>query len=125
MTHGSEEAAFAHVGAVSLRASIFECLLVLFARAYVAEHSHDFAAIIVGRIRRRLLKRPATHFDPDVLRDSAPSCIDPIAANTELDRAALSQRSGIAERGQVRRAIRNMDTVEQPVILESADRQAE
>ncbi len=126
MAHGGEEAALGGVCPLGLGAGVFERQLLAFALGYVAEHCHDFAPALTRKLRaRRPLERPAAHFDPDELHGGGAAGVGCLAPNAKLDGAVLTQRRGIAERRQIRRAIGHVNAVEQAVRVQIADPAAE
>ena len=98
--------------------------LMLLAAAHIAQHRDDLARLFAAGSYVRLFKRPAQHLDPHKLNADAAGRIGCVATHAKLDGAALGESRGIANRGQIGRAIGNVDTLEQTVPEQSSSRRA-
>ena len=91
----------------AVRASL-ERLLLDLAVGDVAHHGDDLG------LGRSLLERPATHLDPDEIGGMVLAA-NGVAPQAELDAARLAAARGIRQRGEIGRAIGDVDAVEQAV----------
>ena len=71
-----------------------------------------------------LLERPAAHLDPDEIGGIGLAA-HAVALEAEFDAARLAAARGPRERGEIGRAVGDMDAVEQAVALQPRDRRAE
>ena len=125
VAHGGEEAALGGIGALSLRARVLERLLLPLAFGHVAQHRDDFAAAsspasAVARSSGR--QRISIHTNCVA---GWPLASTILAPHAELDRAALSQGRGVAERGEIGGTVGDVDAVEQAMPMQFDDRATE
>ena len=97
MAHGRKEAGFGGVRLLGGAARQIEGLLLDLPVGDVAHHRHDFG---LGRHRRLrgLIQRPATHFDPDELGQTALAglaAMRPVAPEAEFDATRFAATSGV------------------------------
>ena len=123
MTHRGEEAALGLIGARGLGMRIDLRLLQPLVLGDVAQDRDDFTG--VAGVRRCPVERPGAHFDPDEFHNRLAVRIGAVAADPEFDRACFTERRGIAQRGEISRAIDDMDALEQAVTVQIGDAGAE
>ena len=72
-------------------------------------------------------ERPAAHLDPDEvdLRRSTALHARHLPSHTKLDAARFAAARGVGQRGEIGRAIGDMNTIEQPMAEQSRDRRAQ
>ena len=109
VAHGRDEAALGGAGALGFRARGIDGQLLRLALAHIAQHRDHFA---LGRLifTGGVVERPAAHFRPD---EAAGMPRIGLAADAEFERAVFAARGGIGERGEIGRAVGDMDAVEQ------------
>lgn len=126
VTHGGEEAGLGGIGRFGGATRLLERLLGQLVVGDVAHHGDDFGLtreVSMRILAHALVDRPAAHLDPEKIDLTALRTIG-LAPQPELDAAHLAAR-GIGQRGEIGRAIGDMDAVEQAVTEQLRRRQAE
>src|ERR1700692_3540710 len=78
-----------------------------------------------GLLSRRAIEAPAAHFDPDMANGASTVGRGFLAAEAELDRAALGESRGITKGCEGGRAGRDMHALEQGAALQRRERSVE
>ena len=117
VAHGGQESGLGGIRLLGGGARQFEGLLLDLAVGDIAHHRDDIG------LGRNLLKRPATHLDPDEIGGNV-LATNRVAAQTEFD-ALLAAARGIRQRREIGRTIDDMNAVEQAMAGKPCTRRAE
>ncbi len=122
MAHDGEKPALGGVAALRLGTRIDQRLLLGLLHRYVAHHCNDLTAGKAAVRPLRRIERLASYLDPD---EAALVVAELCLPDAEFDAGGEPLRRRVRERRQERRAVADVDAVEQPEPVQFARRDAE